>query len=302
MGIVADIKKFAIHDGPGIRTTVFLKGCPLTCWWCHNPENRLPRPEAVYREARCIRCGRCARACKHDALSMNDDRPVSHTDLCVACGTCAQACPAEARQIVGREMTIEEVMVEIRSDVIFYDESGGGATFSGGEPLLQPDFLRDLLNACRREGVHTTLDTTGYAPPDTFRDIATDVSFFLYDLKLMDDSRHQDCCGVSNQVILENLQGLAHENRRTIIRIPLIPGINDDDANLSQVADFVASLPVPFPVDILPYQQMGIGKYDLLHRHYRLRETTPPTNGRVNAAADIIAARNLRVTIKGQAR
>jgi pyruvate formate lyase activating enzyme len=205
-GIVFDIKKFSIHDGPGIRTTIFFKGCPLRCWWCHNPEGLTPEPELMIRANRCIRCDACLDVCPHGAISRDGDKVFTDVAKCLRCGTCVAACYAEARQIVGQEMAAAQVMAEIERDVPFYDESGGGATFSGGEPLLQPDFLCELLSACRARGIHTAVDTCGFAPWEVLDSVRKYVDLFLYDLKLMDEARHRAFTGVSNALILSNLR------------------------------------------------------------------------------------------------
>jgi pyruvate formate lyase activating enzyme len=301
MGMILDIKKFAIHDGPGIRTTVFFKGCPLECWWCHNPESRDPAPEPVYRAARCIRCGRCVEACDAGAITMTDDGPAVDDGRCRFSLACVEACPPEARQIIGRDMTVAEVMEEITGDVVFYDESGGGVTMSGGEPLAQPEFLGRLLLACRGAGIHTTLDTTGHAPPEVLDSVADDVDLFLYDLKLMDDARHRKYCGASNDLILENLRRLSGDGREIIVRVPLVPGITDDEANLEAIGSFVASLPAHHPLDILPYQRLGIDKYDMMKRPCPLRDLQPPGDEAVESAVRVLAHSGGRIMVRGEA-
>src|SRR5512146_3344760 len=187
-GLVFDIRKFSLHDGPGIRTTVFFKGCPLSCWWCHNPESQSAAVEMLFRASRCIACRACLVACEQGAITWNGRGPVTDAEKCHLCGACAAACCAEARQQVGREMTVEQVMAEVECDVAFYDESGGGVTFSGGEPLLQRDFLLALLRACRAKEIQTALDTSGFAAWETIERVRDDVDLFLYDLKLIDDA------------------------------------------------------------------------------------------------------------------
>ena len=301
MGMILDIKKFAIHDGPGIRTTVFFKGCPLDCWWCHNPESRDGGAELVHRLGRCIRCGRCVEACDVGAITMTDEGPAVDEDRCRLSLGCVQACPTEARQVVGREMTVAEVMKEISSDVVFFDESGGGATMSGGEPLMQPDFLGELLRACRAAGIHTALDTTGHAPAEVVDAVADDVDLFLYDLKLMDDGRHREYCGSPNELVLENLRRLSAQGRTIIVRVPLVPGITDDEANLEAIGSFVASLPSPHPIDILPYQRLGIDKYDMMKRPCRLRDLQPPGEESIAAAVRMLHEGGADVLLRGEA-
>jgi pyruvate formate lyase activating enzyme len=298
-GTVFDVKKFSIHDGPGIRTTVFLKGCPLTCWWCHNPESQARAQELVFRENRCIRCGACEAACSQQAIHSNGDLMVIDGERCTLCGDCVEVCYAEAREIVGQEMTVAHVMGEIERDVAFYDESGGGVTFSGGEPLLQRDFLLALLQACQEKEIHTTLDTCGFARWEALDKIRGYVDLFLYDLKLMDAARHREFTGVSNELILQNLQALSLRGHDIVLRVPIIPGINDDDENIHQLGAFAAALPRLNRVDILPYHQTGTEKYHRLNKDYGLSEVRPPSEGRMAEIAQVIKGFGLQVKIGG---
>jgi pyruvate formate lyase activating enzyme len=298
-GIVFDIKKFSIHDGPGIRTTVFFKGCPLSCWWCHNPEGQSPEPELVLRESRCIRCGACLGVCDQGAISWNDDVVFTDREKCVLSGACVEVCYAEAREIVGREMTVAQVMAEIERDIAFYDQSGGGVTFSGGEPLLQRDFLLALLKACKGEDIHTAVDTCGFAPWETLDDIREHVDLFLYDLKLMDDAKHRKFTGVSNELILKNLQRLSAQGHDIFLRVPIIPGINDDAENIRQIGAFAAALPHLNRVDILPYHRAAAEKYHRLNKIYGLPETRPPSNERMAEITQILKGFGLQVKTGG---
>lgn len=274
-GVIFDLKRYAINDGPGIRTTVFLKGCPLRCDWCHNPESQLPQPELMFRANRCLACGACEQACTHGAIHMEmGDQVIRDPDKCVLCGDCAAACYSEARQMVGRTLTPTALLREIERDRAFYETSGGGVTFSGGEPLNQPAFLAETLRLCKAHELHTTLDTCGYAPWSKLQALDGLVDLYLYDLKVMDEARHRQHTGVSNQVILENLEKLAHGGARIVIRIPLIAGFNDDGPNLEQTAAFLAGLPGIQRVELAPYHEIGNAKYDALER--RQPQFAPP--------------------------
>jgi pyruvate formate lyase activating enzyme len=256
-GRILNIQRYCLHDGPGIRTTVFLKGCPLTCPWCHNPESQQAEAEVRVLEARCVRCGQCSEACPQRSA----EETVDQADIrCTRCGMCVEACPTGARQMLGQLMTVEQVLERVLRDRLFYDDSGGGVTLSGGEPLMQPHFSLGLLRACRGQSVHTALDTCGYASRDTLLALAAEVDLFLYDLKCMDDQLHRAQTGVSNESILENLQALAAIHDNIWIRIPLIPGFNDSPDQLESAARFVATLPGARQVNLLPYHKLGTDK------------------------------------------
>ncbi len=298
-GLLFDIQRFALHDGPGIRTTVFFKGCGLRCWWCHNPESQHPKQEVMLRPELCIQCGACLEACPEGAIIRDGDRLVTLRDRCTGCGACAEACNADARQIVGRAMAVAAVMAEVMRDSLFYEESGGGVTFSGGEPLLQGDFLLALLRACKAQDLHTTLDTCGHAPTATLEAVRPYVDLFLYDLKLMDDARHRQVTGASNKLILEHLHLLARGGHRIVLRIPLIPGINDDEENLRQIATLVRTLPQIERVDLLPYHLIGDHKYERLNRPNPMPETLPPTPAQMENAVRIFRDAGVQVSTGG---
>jgi pyruvate formate lyase activating enzyme len=295
-GIVFDIKKFSLHDGPGIRTTVFLKGCGLRCWWCHNPESQYRKPELMLNPAFCIGCGACVAACEQGAIG---DDLVTDRDACTHCGACVSACCADARAMVGQVMTVDEVMALVMRDVAFYDESRGGVTFSGGEPLLQPAFLLALLKVGKAQGLHTTVDTCGYAPAETLEAVGPDTDLFLYDLKLMDDAQHRQVTGVSNALILDNLRALSARGSRVILRVPVVPGINDDAANIDQIGALAVSLPGIERVDILAYHRVGGDKYARLGRANPMPPAEPPSDEHMAAIKRTLENYKLQVKIGG---
>ncbi len=276
-GIIFNIMRYSVHDGPGVRTTVFLKGCPLHCKWCHNPESIARQKEIILREDRCLRCGDCVAVCEIGAIRQEGDRFVTTRELCIQCGRCIEVCCAEAREIVGKEMTTEEVMAEINKDIVFFDESGGGVTFSGGEPLLQHEFLLSLLQACKQKCIHTAIDTTGFTSPAILKRISEFVDLFLYDLKTLDDAKHREFTGVSNRLILENLRRLSQWRKHVIVRMPLIPGINDDEESIRQVGRYVSSLKNLNEIQVLPYHQTGLEKYRRLGLEYKMQDVAPPS-------------------------
>ncbi|MEE8540933.1 MAG: glycyl-radical enzyme activating protein [Desulfobacterales bacterium] len=259
-GVIFDIKKFAIHDGPGIRTTVFFKGCPLSCDWCHNPEGLKAEKQRMYRADRCIGCEECVQACPQDAITLSEAGIVSDQNRCIRCGVCAATCPSQAMEFAGSEMTVDQVMAQITKDVLFYDESGGGVTFSGGEPLMQADFLCALLDACGDLNIHRTVDTTGDTDADVISRVARRTDLFLYDLKHMDSDRHRQYTGVSNRRILDNLKFLCAQSAGIQIRIPVIPGFNDDTENIERTGAFLAEHPNLKKVNLLPLHLNGSTK------------------------------------------
>ncbi len=293
-GKILRIERFAIHDGPGIRTTVFLKGCPLRCTWCHSPESQLLQPEFMPRPERCVRCMGCNTVCPHHAVRPAAEGGPVAPEACDTCGACAEACPTGARELVGRTMSVDALMAEIERDRIFYDESDGGVTFSGGEPLMQPAFLREIVFACRTSGIHVAVDTCGHADTGALVDVARDTDLFLFDLKMMDEERHRAYTGASNVRILQNLERLAAIHDNILVRFPFIPGVNDDDENVREMGAFLASLKLT-RVDVLPYHRAGIAKYDRLQRPYQLPDTQPPSTDQVTHAVRLLESCGLIV-------
>jgi pyruvate formate lyase activating enzyme len=284
-GIVFDIKKFSLHDGPGIRTTVFLKGCPLHCSWCHNPEGISPLPEIHFWDNRCLNCHECVQVCTPQALTNIDGVRAYDSTLCQGCGFCADACPTEATEIVGTEMHVMEVIKEIEKDLLYYDQSGGGATFSGGEPLLQIDFLSELLAACKDRGIHTVVDTSGFVPFENLQQVLHNVDLFLYDVKIIDENKHIHFTGVPNGIILDNLVRLVQKGARIIPRVPIIPGVNDHYEDIRQSCDFLISAGGFQEVNLLPYHQTAASKYARMGMDFIFKGINPPTEERMDTIA-----------------
>jgi len=297
VGRILDIKRYAIHDGPGIRTTVFLKGCPLSCKWCHNPESQRERSEILYYEDRCTLCGACILACRQGAISPDGERLVLDQSLCIGCGDCVNVCPNEARELAGRKMSVEQVVKEIIKDTLFYEESGGGVTFSGGEPLMQTEFVRDIAARCHELDIHTALDTSGYTSESKLMKVADVIDLFLYDIKVVDDAVHLAHAGVSNRSILHNLCVLNEMRKRIWIRFPLVPGVNDDERSLSDLVDLLAPLHAVEAIQVLPYHRAGAEKYSHLGREYTLAETKEPSGE--NVATYLAKKTGLAVQIGG---
>jgi pyruvate formate lyase activating enzyme len=283
-GRVFDIKRYSIHDGPGIRTTVFLKGCSLRCLWCHNPESVDPGPELMHWPGRCARCHACLEACPKGAVAKDSTGAVVVDRAgCDLCGKCAEACLYDAMQIIGREMSVDEVLEEAGKDLVFYEQSGGGVTLSGGDPFVQPVFAGAILDACRRRGIRTALDTAGVSSDGALDRLAAKTDLVLFDLKVMDDARHREFTGVSNAPILDNLKRLAAGKTEVWVRIPLVAGVNDDDGNVRRTIAFLVSLKTVRRVGILPYHSGGLEKARRIGRESRFRRFETPSEERIAA-------------------
>ncbi len=285
-GKVFDIKRYSIHDGPGIRTTVFLKGCSLRCLWCHNPESVDPGPELMHWPSRCARCYACIEACPKGAISKDAAGAiVIDRKACDLCGKCADACLYDAMQMVGREMSVEGVLAEVEKDKIFYDQSGGGVTLSGGDPLVQTDFAEALLDGCRSRGIPAAVDTAGFSRNGVLDRVASKADLILYDLKCMDDARHKELTGVSNVPIIENLKRLAAGRTEVWVRIPLVAGVNDDDENVRRTIVLLKSLKTIQRVGLMPYHSGGLEKARRIGQESHFRKFETPSEERIAAVA-----------------
>ena len=295
-GLIFDIKKFALHDGPGIRTTVFCKGCPLRCVWCHNPESISPQVELSLSTDKCIGCGTCVEACPNDAMRIGAGGAAAcDRDLCVRCGKCVAGCFSGALEMVGRQVSVEDVMIEVRKDAQFYKTSGGGVTVSGGEPLMQGEFTAALLRQCRSEGFHTALDTSGRAPWESLNAAAEHADLVLYDLKLIDPAAHETHTGVSNDLILANLRRLCDSGMPVEIRMPIVPGMNDSAADIDAAGEFISGLDNITGVRLLAYHRLAGAKYARLGCHNPAAEITSPAPDHLQKIAERLDAFDITV-------
>lgn len=296
-GLVFNIQHYSLHDGPGIRSTVFLKGCPLSCAWCHNPEGIRPVTEIVAVDRHCIVCGECRERCP---VTPDGEGPLAgRVDGCLTCGACVEACPTGTRQAVGEEMTTEAVMAEVLKDRVFYEESGGGVTISGGEPLAQAGFAMALLTACRNAGLHTALDTTGMGTTGDLLALAELSDLVLYDLKAFDTELHRRLTGVPNGRILENLRALDGSARNYWVRMPIVPGMNDHDDDLAQSAALIRGLKNVREICLLPFHRAGMHKFERLGMRHELGAIEEPSGERMEELAGLFADCGVPVRVGG---
>ena len=299
-GLVFDIKRYAINDGPGIRVTIFMKGCPLACRWCHNPESISPKVQKMYSVDKCIGCGECVKICPMHACELTPEGVVTDSSICITCGECANACPALASEMSGHYESVDDLIKVIENERPFFDQSGGGVTFSGGEPLLYPAFLIEMLDACGKKNIHRTIDTSGLTSEKNLLEVARRTDLFLYDLKLMDSERHKEWTGVGNKRILKNLQTLAETGSEIQIRIPLVKGVNCDTDNIEATASFVAALPgSPKDISLLPYHDVAGGKSAKLGKEYDPGLMATPGDNELAKIITRFAEHGLTATVGG---
>jgi pyruvate formate lyase activating enzyme len=300
-GVIFNVQHYSIHDGPGIRTTVFLKGCPLRCLWCQNPESQVVRPELFFNADRCQGCAKCVDVCPERAIEIVDGKSRTNRDLCKTSGECAQVCPNDARNVMGKYITAGEVFKQVSADAIFYQRSGGGMTISGGEPLTQPQFAISLLQLCRDAAIHTTIDTCGYAIWDSARRVFENVDLVLYDFKHMDPIVHKKLTGVSNELILDNAKKIVRElSLPMFARVPIAPGLNDSLTNLHATAQFIATeLGEAVQVHLLPYHRLGEAKYERLEKPSQSVSIEPPADARMLELQNIFESFGLTTVVGG---
>ncbi|QXM05297.1 trans-4-hydroxy-L-proline dehydratase activase [Crassaminicella indica] len=296
-GRIINIQRYCVHDGPGIRTTVFFKGCPLACWWCHNPESQRYEKEIMYNEEKCTLCKMCEKKCVVQCIRLKE-HIFYDPNQCVFCENCIDFCINNARELVGKEYTLSELMQEIEKDQIFYDESGGGVTLSGGEVMSQIEFVEELVKSCHSKGISVAIDTCGYAPFESFEKIINYTDVFLYDLKIMDPKKHEQYTGKDNKIILNNLKCLSEKGASIYLRIPLIEGINTDDENIKEMIIFTKDLNIQ-RVHLLPFHEIGSDKYKRLNMDYKREYLKRPSDIVLNKIKSMFEKSNFKVKIGG---
>ena len=301
-GTIVNIERFAIHDGPGIRTVIFMKGCPLRCKWCSTPESQTMSLEMGYFTNKCIRCAKCVEVCPLKAITVSDSGEIL-TDrlLCDDCSKCVEVCPAGARTVVGKEVTVGQIVEEVEKDSIFYWNSGGGITLSGGEPTMQPKFSLEILKECKERGIHTTMETCGYVEWDILDEMLKYLDLVYFDIKHMFSVEHEKLTAKRNKLILENCRKIIanYPDVELIIRIPIIPGCNDSDENIVNTAEFVHELEKVVRLELLPYHKFGVHMYGVLLRAYPLPNIEPPSEDRMHDLEKLAKSFGIPVQIGG---
>lgn len=299
--LVINIQKCSIHDGPGIRTTIFFKGCPLKCTWCHNPESQKYTKEVLYNQEKCTQCNSCMNNCPNHAIYKENNRIYLHKEKCEFCETCLDYCLNNAREIVGKTYTVNQLVHEIEKDMIFYEESNGGVTLSGGEVMTSDiSFIKQILKSCKDKGIHTTIDTCGFTSFENFKEILPYTDLFLYDVKLIDNEKHLLVTGVGNKLILDNLERLSKEDVSITIRIPLIEGVNVDKDNteITKIIQFLLPLNIKH-INLLPYHDIGVYKYTKLNKEYYGTEFKAPSEEKLKEISSLFENNNFITKIGG---
>jgi len=298
-GLIFNIERFAIHDGPGIRTLVFFKGCPLRCLWCDNPESQFTKKEVAYYLDKCVKCYRCLKICPKHAIVKTEKGVKTNREICDGCGLCTEVCPVGARKLIGKFMTLGEIMEIVKKDMIFYRKSNGGVTLSGGEPLMQPAFTEKLLEELAWHGIHSAIETSGYAEWSVVRSVVGRVNLVLYDIKHMDSEKHKQYTGVPNKIILENVRKISQMGVPLILRVPVIPNHNDSLENIEAIGRLAQELESCSEVHLLPYHRLGRSKYEFLERDYTLEDLPEPDEKRILELKRVIENKGLRVRVGG---
>ncbi|MFU0888001.1 glycyl-radical enzyme activating protein [Kluyvera sichuanensis] len=296
-GVLFNIQRYSLHDGPGIRTIPFFKGCPLTCRWCSNPESQRPQPELVYKKNDCIRCGKCVDACKQKALSPGNPFFIDR-ERCIQCGDCTRVCPTQALEMKGKRMTVRDVIRELQKEENLFRRSGGGITLSGGEPLAQPEFARELLKACKEKGWHTAIETTGLTSKETIEEVFPWIDLALTDIKAINPAVHEENTGVNNSRILENLIRISFLTK-VIVRIPVIPGVNDNPDEIRSIAEFARLMSGVDTIHLLPYHTFGENKYSLLGRIYPMGDAQSHSENKIEGLKKIVESMGFHCHIGG---
>lgn len=299
-GLIFDIKKYAINDGPGIRLTVFFKGCNLSCQWCHNPESMSTQIQKMYTASKCIGAMSCVKNCPNDALELTEEGVITDFEACKFCGICADVCPSKAFEMLGTQMRVDALMKTIDNEAIFFDQSGGGVTFSGGEPLLHAPFLLEMLKACGERYYHRVVDTSAFAKKETLLEVAKHTELFLIDLKHMDSAIHKKYTGIGNERILDNIEALAKEQCDIIFRVPLIKDVNTDGENIIKTANFIKGLPGNNRVvNLLPYHKIAEAKYQKLGAEERFISFDAPTEEELKVIISLFEQNGIKATVGG---
>lgn len=297
IGIISEIERYAVKDGPGIRTVVFFKGCPLKCIWCANPETQKSSHQLMYWNTRCIGCRKCIQTCPQKALSWDDTGIEINRSKCISCSLCTNICNSQALTMSGEQKSIEDVLDTIKRDKAFYHVSGGGVTFSGGEATCQKDFLIQLAQRCKAEGISTCIETCGYAQQEVYQELLSCIDYFFFDLKLMNEKAHKKYTGVSNKLILSNFCFLQNADADVTVRIPIIPGINNTKSNIHDSIHFLLEHSSGCHVSLLPYHRLGASKYSKLDMNYSLEELAPPSDAEMQSLKELFEKHGFYVTI-----
>jgi len=299
-GLICDIQRFAIHDGPGIRTLIYMKGCPLKCLWCTSPHTQKSSPEILYIESNCKKCLSCVEVCPEEAIEFSDKEKISiDRNLCNACGQCIEACPNDALRLAGDQISVENLFQDVMKDSPFYRRSKGGVTIGGGEPTMQHEFVTDFLKKCKETYIHAAMETCGYVKWENLEKILSYIDLLYFDVKHMDSRRHKEITGVSNDIILENARK-ASKLKPIIIRIPLIPDINDSEENILKTARFAAELGENLlRIELLPYHKFGTVTYEQLGREYELKDVEPPSEEHMKKLKNLVESCGVKAQIGG---